>query len=37
MPRPRLTGLPASIGEQILGVISHMTYADSSMNTSWSS
>ncbi len=29
--------LPASIGEQILDVISHMTYADLSMNTSWSS
>jgi hypothetical protein len=29
--------LPASIGEQILDVISHVTYADSSMNTSWSS
>ena len=29
--------LPASIGEQILDVIWHMTYTDSSMNTSWSS
>jgi hypothetical protein len=29
--------LPASIGEQILDVISHVTYTDSSMNTSWSS
>jgi hypothetical protein len=29
--------LSASIGEQILDVISHVTYTDSSMNTSWSS
>ena len=29
--------LPSQIGEQILDVISHMTYTDSSMNTSWSS
>jgi hypothetical protein len=28
---------PGSIGEQILAVTSHLSYTDSSMNTSWSS